>query len=330
MASSPSISVVLCTYNGQQFLPQQLDSITGQTILPNELIVCDDGSTDSTLEQLAKFASEAPFTVRIHRNDRRLGSTRNFDQGLALAQGQLIALCDQDDVWEPEKLERLCHVMEDETIGGIFTDATLIDDSGRTLPENLWLRAGFTPARRAKFDRDPVGLLLRQDVATGATMMIRGRLRRMYQDIPEEWVHDGWLAWMLVLYQSEAGRLQAIENRLTRYRIHSSQQTGSSAVALGLPSESVGKRLTKARQAGHEHHRRIAQRFRLVREHWLSRGGSADAPVARRLLGAIRLLESRSMLPVARWRRLPAVLWLLPAYIRYAGGWRSAGRDLWA
>jgi glycosyltransferase involved in cell wall biosynthesis len=330
MTPFPSISVVLCTYNGERFLKQQLDSIAGQTLLPDEIIVCDDGSADSTLEQVKRFALTAPFAVSIYRNERQLGSTANFDQGLAKAKGELIALCDQDDVWEPQKLERLSEAMADPEVGGVFTDATLIDAEGRALPESLWQRAGFTPSRRTAFERDPMGVLLRQDVATGATMMVRARLRMMYERIPAVWVHDGWLAWMLLLHEAETGRLRPIEEKLTRYRIHASQQTGSSAVALGLPSESVRERLAKARQVGHEHHRRHAERLRLVREHWLAGGGSSEVPAARQLLGAIRLLEGRGALPAAWWRRLPFVLRLLPAYIRYAGGWRSAARDLWA
>ena len=86
---SSSISVVLCTYNGQRFLAEQLESIRAQTKLPEELIVCDDGSTDGTLEELAGFAAVAPFQMRIYRNDRQMGSTRNFDQGIALAQGRM-------------------------------------------------------------------------------------------------------------------------------------------------------------------------------------------------------------------------------------------------
>ena len=324
------ISVVLCTYNGHRFLAQQLDSIQAQTRLPDEVIVCDDGSTDGTLEALMSFAARTPFPVRIYRNERQLGSTRNFDLGISLAQGEWIVLCDQDDVWESTKLERFSEVMRDETIGGIFTDATLIDEDDKSMSQSLWSRAGFSPARRVAFQRDPVGVLLRQDVATGATMMFRARLRTFYEAIPTAWVHDGWLAWMLVLHALEAGRLMPLEDRLTRYRVHAWQQTGSSAVALGLPSDSVRTRLAKAGVTGHEHHVQLAARLRLVLENWLSRGGAPDAEVAQRLRGTIHLLERRSLLPSARWRRFLAMFRLIPGYMRYANGWRSAGRDLLA
>ena len=113
------------------------------------------------------------------------------------------------------------------------------------MPGSLWLRAGFTLTRRKAFERDPVGVLLRQDVATGATMALRARVRSVYTSIPREWVHDGWLAWMLVLHKEKTGQLEPMADRLTRYRVHASQQTGSSAAALGLPrrarARAVGK-----------------------------------------------------------------------------------------
>ncbi|MEK6396462.1 MAG: glycosyltransferase [Terriglobus sp.] len=330
MIHAPSISVVLCTYNGQKFLQEQIDSIAAQTLLPGELIVCDDLSTDSTVDLLNAFAANVTFPVHVYRNDQQVGSTRNFDHALSLAHGDLLVLCDQDDLWEPQKLERLYEVMRDESIGGIFTDATLIDEKNRVMEDRLWARAGFTSERQTAFQRDPVGVLLRQSVATGATMMIRARLRTTYEHIPNSWVHDGWLAWMLVLYQNNVGRLQPLQEPLTRYRVHTSQQTGSAALALGLPTESVAQRMAKARRAGHTHHMKNAAQLQLVLDHWLEHGGSPQASVAHRLNGAIRLLEQRSMLPNRRLRRLIAVLKLLPAYLRYASGWRSAARDFFA
>ena len=330
MAVFSNISVVLCTYNGQQFLQQQLESILAQTLLPCELVVCDDCSTDMTMEQLGRFAAVAPFPVRVSQNEEQIGSTRNFDQGIAQARGELIALCDQDDLWKPQKLERLQQAMEDKALGGIFTDASLIGESGQVMPETLWLRAGFTKARRERFQRDPAGVLLRQNVATGATMIFRARLRTLYGTIPVSWVHDGWLAWMLVLYRDSIGRLEPLESPLTRYRIHSSQQTGTLAVNLGLPSEPLRKRLAKARRMGHEHHKKNADRLGLVLANWLEGGGAPDAPVARRLRKEIDFLEKRSTLPTGGLRRLGTVVRLMPVYLRHGGGWRSAGRDLWA
>jgi glycosyltransferase involved in cell wall biosynthesis len=105
--SALSISVAMATYNGEKFILEQLNSLAAQTVLPNELVVTDDGSTDSTHEIVEAFAKTAPFKVKIHRNAERLGFANNFLQCASLCAGELVAFCDQDDIWLDRKLE-LC------------------------------------------------------------------------------------------------------------------------------------------------------------------------------------------------------------------------------
>ena len=100
------ISIALCTYNGAQFLGEQLASIAAQSRLPDELVVCDDGSTDETLSLVERFAKQAFFPVRILRNTANLGVAANFQQAIGLCRSDLTALADQDDVWLPDKLAR--------------------------------------------------------------------------------------------------------------------------------------------------------------------------------------------------------------------------------
>ena len=99
-----NISVALCTCNGARFLSEQLVSLAEQTLRPIELVVCDDASDDGTWQLLEEFQRSAPFPVRLYRNVRRLGIAQNFEQAMLLCEGDVIALCDQDDVWLPEKL----------------------------------------------------------------------------------------------------------------------------------------------------------------------------------------------------------------------------------
>src|SRR5918996_5112957 len=101
------VSVALCTYQGEKYLQEQLDSIAGQLRPPNEVVVCDDGSTDGTLGILDRFRSRAPFPVRVYVNEKQLGPTKNFERAIAHCEGALIFLSDQDDVWHPEKLSTL-------------------------------------------------------------------------------------------------------------------------------------------------------------------------------------------------------------------------------
>ena len=85
------------TYNGGPYLREQLDSIAAQTHLPDELVVCDDDSTDRTVAILEDFAATAPFPVRVYVNPKNLGTAKNFERAIGLATGEVIALADQDD-----------------------------------------------------------------------------------------------------------------------------------------------------------------------------------------------------------------------------------------
>jgi len=96
--AKPLISIALCTYNGEAYLSDQLASIVKQTQQPDELIACDDGSTDNTLQILDQFSGEAPFPVRVYLNQQRLGPTKNFEKAISLCSGDFIFLSDQDDV----------------------------------------------------------------------------------------------------------------------------------------------------------------------------------------------------------------------------------------
>src|SRR5262249_10160572 len=103
----PKISIALCTYNGAKYLSSQLESYLAQTCLPDEVVVCDDCSQDETVTILNDFAIRAPFPVRILVNDQNLGSTKNFEKSISLCSGEIIFLSDQDDVWMPNKIERV-------------------------------------------------------------------------------------------------------------------------------------------------------------------------------------------------------------------------------
>ena len=114
-------SVALCTYNGGRFLREQLQSIADQSARPAELVICDDGSTDDTVSIAETFARSAPFRVDVHRNRTRSGTIANFDYAMSLCGGDVIFLCDQDDVWHPEKIARTIRRFDDARVQCIFT-----------------------------------------------------------------------------------------------------------------------------------------------------------------------------------------------------------------
>jgi glycosyltransferase involved in cell wall biosynthesis len=127
------ISIVLATYNGSKYLAEQLESICAQTLLPAELVICDDNSSDATLQIVTEFCANAPFPVTFHRNPTALGFRDNFIGAYQLATGDWIAFCDQDDVWHPEKLEKVAAHTEGTRVTMMVHQASLIDETGRNI-----------------------------------------------------------------------------------------------------------------------------------------------------------------------------------------------------
>ena len=99
------ISVALCTYNGEKYLHQQIDSILNQTVPVHEIVVCDDGSNDQTSKILTQYQTKFPEVFKIHFNTENLRSVKNFEKAISLCTGDIIFLSDQDDIWEENKVE---------------------------------------------------------------------------------------------------------------------------------------------------------------------------------------------------------------------------------
>ena len=254
---SARVSVALCTYNGARFLDPQLDSFATQTRLPDELVVCDDGSTDDTVAILERFKNRAPFPVRIFSNETRLGSTKNFEKAIGLCTGDLIATSDQDDVWLPEKLAlSQAALARDPRCGLVFSDADVVDDDLRSRGHRMWdaIHFGRLARRRVRIGRG-FEVLLRQWVVTGATMMFRADYRPCILPIPDNWVHDGWIAFII----GAMARVSSVECSTLKYRQHAAQQIGGKK--LGWK-----ERYELARAMGPPYFRLAHERFVLAQE----------------------------------------------------------------
>src|SRR3982751_1684084 len=124
------MSVAMCTYNGAEFLPAQLESIVRQARKADEIVICDDGSTDESRSLLKKFAADAPVPVSLRFNEKNLGSVKNFEQAIQLCSGDVIALSDQDDVWRSDKLQLIEEAFgRSPSAGLVFSDAELVDEN---------------------------------------------------------------------------------------------------------------------------------------------------------------------------------------------------------
>lgn len=108
------VSVVMAVYNGELYLKEQLDSLRDQSYQPDEVIICDDVSIDSSQELICHYIEDNRLydSWKLYRNEKNLGYAENFYQGMQKAKGQYIFLCDQDDIWLPDKIEKMVGIMD--------------------------------------------------------------------------------------------------------------------------------------------------------------------------------------------------------------------------
>lgn len=340
----PLLSVAMCTYNGGEHLSEQLDSIARQQRSPDELVVCDDRSSDDSASIVQAFARRAPFPVRLEVNERRLGTAANFGRAIGLAGGEIIALCDHDDVWLPDKLRRLEAALAERPAAGMaFSDAELVDASLRPVGWTAWQATGFGPAEQRLLTRGKaVRLLSQRFVVTGATLAFRARFRRLLLPVPEDLVlldgrplyHDAWIALAL----GAVADIVAVPASLVRYRLHARQQLGfavpadgpatAGAVAPRGPGRPRGPLLGAQgrREAGD---RAIAQLTR-ISSRLAASPGLVDRDREEAVRSRLRHLRARASIPPARAGRVVPVLRELASlrYHRHSSGLRSAAKDL--
>lgn len=201
-----SISVVLCTFNGARFLDAQLRSLLGQSAV-DEIVVVDDGSSDETLAILLAYAAR-DRRFRVSVNAERLGVTRNFARAMQLARAPWIALCDQDDVWLPDKLERMRGAWDGRSL--------LLHHATRKFrgvpPANLPTPAG----QRRKFAGADLRRLLYRNSIVGHTTLVRRDAVRALMPFPTDVPHDWWIGAGV----AAQGNVQYLDEYLVHYRIH--------------------------------------------------------------------------------------------------------------
>jgi glycosyltransferase involved in cell wall biosynthesis len=127
----------MATYNGEKFLKQQLESLSKQACSPAELIICDDTSSDATVDIINRFSETAPFPVKLVVNNDRLGWRGNFLKAASLCSSEYIAYCDQDDVWLPGKLSTVQSYLEKNRPTLLQHGYRMIDGAGTIISEPL-------------------------------------------------------------------------------------------------------------------------------------------------------------------------------------------------
>ena len=319
-----STSVVLCTYNGARFLPAQWESLLAQSRSPDEIVVRDDGSGDGTwqlLNALSPGAEQRGIRVGLARNARNLGYVANFEAALQDASGDVLFLCDQDDVWHPEKLATQVQQLEDRPeLLLSCSDARRVDIQGAGLRRSLFdvLKISRIERRRIHAGQG-FRVLLRRSLATGATMALRRGLLADALPFPAGWVHDEWLA----IIAAALGSFDCIEQPLIDYRQHGENQ-------IGMPDRDLAAKwrdLVKPRAALIS---MLMARDQALNERLSVLGNRVSAADRGRMAEKLRHLHARQAMQGKPWRRAGAVFLESASgrYRRYGSGWRSGLRDL--
>ena len=324
-----SLSVAMATYNGAEHLLEQLQSIVDQTRPVAEIVIVDDGSTDGTVTLVREFAATSPVAVYLHVSDANQGSTRAFERALGLVSGDVVALCDQDDVWYPHKSTTLLAAFEaDDRVGAAFSDLDLVDERLRPLGQTAWASAqvALTGSDLAELATDRAMVrLLQRPLVTGAALAVRSSLLPVVLPFPAvvtggirgDMIHDGWIATIV----AGVSGIQALPEPLVAYRQHAGQQIGL------LAGESEREHLDRSQEYG-DWARRLApvvERLQAMYVDFPPHSGLVEPLVEQ--LGHIR---ARAALPVRRRSRILPVLAEVRTgrYHRLSAGWRSVVADL--
>lgn len=231
-----SVSVALCTRNGARYIDEQLRSIFAQSVPITELIVSDDDSSDDTVARARDRAAEAGVRLTVLENRPPLGVTKNFEQAVRQARGDVVALADQDDVWHADKLERALAAFDDAAALLVHTDARLVGPAGEPLGATLFehLEISDDELRLEESGRG-FDAVLRRNLATGATVLFRRVLLETALPFPDSWVHDEWLAAIAAAH----GGLRVLREPTVDYRQHGANEIGVAAPTLRRKVERV-------------------------------------------------------------------------------------------
>ena len=212
------VSIALTTYNGEKYLKQQVDSLLSQTYKDIEIVVCDDGSTDSTINILQKY-SASDSRIKVFFNEKNLGFAKNFEKAISLCSGEFIALCDQDDVWTENHVECLVNAIEDKDLacGNAYLVDSELNNSGIDLFSTT--DCEFLPDNK----EDWFFYFLHYGFFQGACCLFRKSLVDTALPIPEGIkFHDYWLS-LTAAYRNGVKYLP--ENCLLYYRQHGNNIT---------------------------------------------------------------------------------------------------------
>ena len=219
------VSVALCTYNGEKYIIEQLDSILNQTKPVDEIVICDDISTDETQNIINQYCNKFPNIIKFYINETNLRSVKNFEKAISICTGDVIFLSDQDDQWLPNKVEDIVrHFESNSQINVVATNGNCINENSEVIDDFfVWDVPQLLMDNKIILDYYYL-ISCFFNIATGATMAIRAKFIKECMPFPiiPNFHHDEWIARVA----SSKGQFSFLSKKYINYRIHSEQQVG--------------------------------------------------------------------------------------------------------
>lgn len=224
------IDVLVATYNGQDYIREQLDSILNQTYKNIRIIISDDCSKDNTLSILKEYEKKYN-NITIYTHENNLGYKKNFEFLLNKVDAKYYMLCDQDDVWKKDKIEKSYNKMIEENADLVYTDLVVVDENLNEINKSYWNVIG----KRKKIKLDDINTLYLDNTVTGCTILSKSKFIKDILPIPDDtkyMLHDYWIALVVCL----KGKITHLDYGSMLYRQHKTNQIGSSKKSLKMDS----------------------------------------------------------------------------------------------
>lgn len=221
-----TISIVMATYNGAKYIREQLESIFDQSVKPDEIIISDDCSKDDTLKIIGEYKNKVSIPIIINVNKKNQGYIKNFKFAISIAKGDYIFLCDQDDVWETDKIEITLAKMKNHSADIACTGMTLIDNNGKQIYDMKPFKTSpIIGYQTWTYNVYSVSMkrLIWGNISPGCTYCVKKSVIATYQKIADiSLSHD----YQLLLVGANRGKAVFIDYPLSRYRIHDNNTIG--------------------------------------------------------------------------------------------------------
>jgi len=220
---SGKISVAMAVYNGEKYIAEQINSLLIQSVVPDEIIICDDSRNDSTFHAIQPFIKRNPRIINYHHNDIRLGVSKNFEKAISLTTGDIVFLSDQDDVWLHDKIKHLVSSISGSDVPrGAFCDSILVDENLNPLHATHWDLRDFH-GKKKKFQSsnktDNFLQFCRRVPIAGHNMAFSAKLKNLLLPFPDlTECHDTWIG--LVIAATCGWTM--VDETLTKFRQHQS------------------------------------------------------------------------------------------------------------